>query len=89
VVFDPHLAVISGVSNSAIRALDRYWRWYAGEREVVSLNDYARLVWYSLKVLVPRDLAEGDLQSVTISLLCPHYQFWKSWWRQLTRRVQF
>jgi hypothetical protein len=77
------------VSNSAIRALDRYWRWYAGEREVVSLNDYARLVWYSLKVLVPRDLAEGDLQSVTISLLCPHYQFWKSWWRQLTRRVQF
>ena len=88
VVFDPTLQVISGVSNTRLGVLERYWRWHAGEREQVSLTSYIRQVWYSLRVLVPRDIADGDLLAVPLSLFCPHYQFWKSWGRQISGRVQ-
>jgi cellulose synthase/poly-beta-1,6-N-acetylglucosamine synthase-like glycosyltransferase len=88
VVFDPTLQVISGVSNTRLGVLERYWRWHAGEREQVSLSSYVRQVWYSLRVLVPRDIADGDLLAVPLSLLCPHYQFWKSWGRRISGRVQ-
>lgn len=88
VVFDPDLHVISRVSNTQLQALDRFWRWNAGEREEINLYSYAKQIWYSLKVLVPRDLSDGDLASVPLSLLCPHYQFWKSWGRRISGRVQ-
>jgi hypothetical protein len=88
VIFDPSLQVSSGVSNTNLGVLQRYWRWHAGEREQVSLSSYVRQVWYSLRVLVLRDIADGDLLAVPLSLLCPHYEFWKSWGRQISGRVQ-
>lgn len=88
VVFDPALKVISMISNTPLSVLERYWRWHAGVREHISLSSYARQVWYSLKVLAYRDLASGDPLAVPISLACPHYQFWRSCWRQISGRVQ-
>lgn len=88
VVFDPALLTVSGVSNTTLEVLDRYWRWYAGERETITLHNYARLVWYSVRVLARRDLASGDPLAVLLSLACPHYQFWKSCWRRIGGRVQ-
>jgi hypothetical protein len=81
-----HLLCESANSNNGV--LQRYWSWHAGEREQVSLTIYIRQVWYSLRVLVPRDIADGDLLTVPLSLLCHHYQFWKSWGRQISGRVQ-
>ena len=88
VIFDPSLQVSSGVSNTNLGVLQRYWRWHAGEREQVSLSSYIRQVWYSLRVLVIRDIADGDLLAVPLSLFSPHYQFWKSWGRQISGRVK-
>lgn len=88
VIYDPRLQVISGISNTPLGVLERYWRWNAGVREEVSFYIYAKLVWYSLRVLVPRDLADRDPFSVPLSLLCPHYQFWKSCWRHFLGRSQ-
>jgi GT2 family glycosyltransferase len=88
VVYDPSLLVVSCVKNSTVEVLDRYWRWYAGKHEKTSLRQYARLIYYSIKVLVKRDIQDKDLMSVPISLLCPHYQFWKSWTRHVLNRVQ-
>jgi glycosyltransferase involved in cell wall biosynthesis len=79
VIFDPSLCVYSGISNTTQEVLERYWRWYAGPGESVSLVGYARLVWYSLRVMVLHDLRDRDLGSIPITLLCPHYQFWRSW----------
>jgi glycosyltransferase involved in cell wall biosynthesis len=88
VVFDPTLLVVSGVSNSLSQVLERYWRWYAGPGEAVSVRGYLRQVWYSLKVMTRRDLQDGDLLSLPISLFAPHYQFWRSWARCRSARVQ-
>jgi hypothetical protein len=85
---DPSLQVSSGVSNTNLGVLERYWRWHAGEREQVSLSSYIRQVWYWLTVLVLRDIADSDLLAVPLSLFWPHYQFWKSWGRQISERVQ-
>ena len=88
VIFDPSLEVISCVSNTSLGVLERYWRWNAGISEKISFYSYARLVWYSLRVLVSRDLADRDLLAIPLSLFCPHYQFWKSWWRRISGRTQ-
>lgn len=85
---DPSPQVSSGVSNTNLGVLERYWRWHAGEREQVSLSSYIRQVWYWLTVLVLRDIADSDLLAVPLSLFWPHYQFWKSWGRQISGRVQ-
>jgi cellulose synthase/poly-beta-1,6-N-acetylglucosamine synthase-like glycosyltransferase len=82
VVFDPNLHVISSVTNTVRQVLERYWRWYAGPREEVNLRGYAKQVLYSLKVMAIQDLRDRDLLSVLITLLSPHYQFWKSWLRR-------
>lgn len=88
VVFDPSLLVVAGVSNSLSQVLERYWRWYAGSSEGMNLRGYFKQIWYSLKVMARRDLQEGDLLSLPITLFSPHYQFWRSWARRRSGRVQ-
>lgn len=88
VVFDPSLLVVSGVSNSLGQVLERYWRWHAGPNEAISLRGYIKQIWYAAKVMVVRDLRDGDLLSVPVSLLSPHYQFWRSWLSRRSSRKQ-
>jgi len=88
VVFDPNLYVISGTPNTVRQVLERYWRWYAGSSEVVSLRGYGKQIWYAIKVMAMSDIQDGDLLSVPISLFSPHYQFWKSWLRHYFGNVQ-
>jgi glycosyltransferase involved in cell wall biosynthesis len=83
VVFDPSIHVMPLASNTLLEVLERYWRWYAGKHERVSWQGYAKQIIYSLKVMALQDCQAGDPLSVPISLLSPHYQFWKSWARRL------
>ncbi len=82
VVSDPSLQITSIAENTLAQVLERYWRWNAGVRETISGLDYLRLINYSIKVMARQDLQAGDLGSVPISLVAPHYQFWRSWWRR-------
>jgi GT2 family glycosyltransferase len=88
VIFDPSLHVITCTSNTKRQVLERYWRWNAGAQEHLSLLGYAKQVWYSVRVMVIQDLRDGDLPAISLSLLCPHYQFWKSWCRRYLRQLQ-
>ena len=88
VIFDPSLYAISGVTNSIREVLDRYWRWHACANESVAIRGYAKQICFATKVMAMRDLRDGDPLSVPITLLSPHYQFWKSWMRQKLGRVQ-
>jgi glycosyltransferase involved in cell wall biosynthesis len=83
VVFDPGLKVMSRANNTLGEVLERYWRWYAGKNEQVTWRGYGKQVVYSLKVMARRDWHAGDPLGLPISLLSPHYQFWKSFWRRL------
>lgn len=84
IVFDPRVPVICNVQNSLSEVLERYWRWYAGVNETMSLRHYFTACIFSMKVMAKQDLVHRDLFAALISLLCPHYQFW----RTLARRFQ-
>lgn len=86
VVFDATIDVISVDPNTIRDVLERYWRWYAGVDEGTEWRSYRKSVGYSIKVMVPSDLRAGDPLSVPVSLVSPHYQFWRSWLRR--RRPQ-
>jgi len=87
VVFDPLLHTIPLTSNTLPELLERYWRWYAGKDEKIGWKGYFKQVVYSLKVMARQDLQAGDLLSIPISVLSPHYQFWKSFWRKLPKKT--
>jgi glycosyltransferase involved in cell wall biosynthesis len=86
VVFDPALHTLSLADNTLLQVLERYWRWYAGKDERVSWRGYGKQIAYSLKVMARQDFQDGDLSSIPISLLSPHYQFWKSFWRSFASK---
>jgi glycosyltransferase involved in cell wall biosynthesis len=78
VVYDPHLKLVSLALNDLWQVLERYRRWYAGKDERTSFAHYLRGIVYSIKGMAVEDFRAGDWQSIPISLLCPHYQFWRS-----------
>jgi glycosyltransferase involved in cell wall biosynthesis len=79
IVFDPRVPVFCNVKNSLAEVLERYWRWYAGADESVSWSGYIRNIIYSIRAMVHQDLHDGDPIATLISLVCPHYQFWRSY----------
>jgi Glycosyltransferases, probably involved in cell wall biogenesis len=76
VVFDPALFACSFVENSVWEVLERYARWNTRNR--MGVRDYLRQINYTVKVMVTADLRAKDFPAACISLLSPHYQFWKS-----------
>jgi glycosyltransferase involved in cell wall biosynthesis len=75
VVFDPRLFARSISNNKLLEVLERYARWNTPKG--MRTWDYLRQINYALKVMVAADLKAGDPAAACISLLCPHYQFWK------------
>jgi glycosyltransferase involved in cell wall biosynthesis len=78
VVFDPQLEVTSIAANTLGQVLERHWRWYAGTHPSASWREYRKSIAYSIKCMAMDDLRDGDLLSVPVSLLTPHYHFWRS-----------
>ena len=86
IVGDPDLHVECISSNTLGEVLECYWRWYAGANEEAHVGAYWKTIGYSIKSMAVADLRAGDPRGVPISLLCPHYQFWRSWQRRRRRR---
>lgn len=82
VIFDPSLAVTSLAPARMGATFERYWRWYAGADEATTWSGYARNIAYSVRGMAAADLRARDVASVPLSLLAPHYQFWRSRWRR-------
>ena len=75
VVFDASLFAYSHLENSVWEVLERYARWNTPAE--MGVRDYLRQINYALKVMVAADLRAKDFPGACISLLSPHYQFWK------------
>jgi glycosyltransferase involved in cell wall biosynthesis len=78
VIYDPSMVVTSIATNTLNQVLERYWRWHAGKEEVANWWEYCRQIVYSIKVMAKDDLRAGDPLAALISLISPHYQFWRS-----------
>ena len=87
VIQDSSLKVMSIASNSLGQVLERYWRWHAGPEETMTLKGYLKQIFYSIKVMAREDLKAGDPFSILISLLTPHYQFWRSLIRKIRLNI--
>ena len=83
---DCSLMVTSLADNSLKQVLERYWRWYAGKDEPLSLANYWHDVKGSVRPMATSDLAKGDWCCAAISLLSPHYRFWKTLTNKFKRR---
>jgi GT2 family glycosyltransferase len=75
VLFDPSLFASSYLGNSVWEVLDRYARW--NTRTSMGIRDYLKQINYGIKVMAAADLKAKDFPAACISLLSPHYQFWK------------
>jgi len=82
VITDPTLPVHCIGENTLFQLMERYWRWNAGKDERTNWKAYLKQIAFSIRTMAAKDLAAGDPASVPISLLSPHYQFWKSWLRK-------
>lgn len=73
IIYEPRAVVTTLVSNTVAQALERYWRWNSGVRPEFRFRDYAKMTWYSMKVLAARDLRSRDLGCAVMSAILPHY----------------
>jgi GT2 family glycosyltransferase len=76
VIFDPALTYWQCGSNTAGQVLERYWRWNRGRGRMDFLT-YLRQIKFSVTVMAREDMATADIGAALISLISPHYQFWK------------
>jgi GT2 family glycosyltransferase len=76
VVFDPALIYYQLGSNSMGKVLERYWRWNRARGRLDFLT-YLRQIKYSVTVMAREDMETADIGAALISLVSPHYQFWK------------
>jgi hypothetical protein len=77
-IFDPRVPVFCNVQNTLKETLERYWRWHAGAGEDISFTGYLKNISFSIKGMAVNDFSHADLPAALISLLCPHYQFWRT-----------
>ncbi len=85
VVFDPSASVLCNVQNTLGQVLERYWRWNAGANEDVSWRLYFKNIAFSIKCMFWVDLSLRDPAASFISLICPHYQHWRSCLRRSSK----
>lgn len=78
VICDPKIRIVSIAPNTLLQVLERYWRWNTPPDGRMGVPAYLRQIIFSIKVMAREDLIAHDPAAALISLLSPHYQFWKS-----------
>ena len=91
IISDSRLTTIEIGRNSIHQVLERYRRWKSwnagkGEKDL-NWKTYCEWIVESINCLVLQDVRSGDWSSVPISLYCPHYRFWKSWWHKVKGEI--
>jgi mycofactocin glycosyltransferase len=83
VVFDPELVCLETRWNTLGEVLSRYRRWNIREDRPMTLREYRGWGGYAYKSMLPKDLRERDIPAALITLLLPHFLFWRSLrWRR-------
>ena len=88
IIGDPNLVVYSIKKDSIFSVLERYWRWYGGEDENMSLCDYLNAIKASFKPMIQQDLKAKDWRAAIVSFLCPHYVLMRYLYRKITGKLQ-
>jgi GT2 family glycosyltransferase len=76
VIFDPDLIYWQTGTNSIPKVLERYWRWNRADGRM-TFATYLKQIKYSVTVMAREDMETADMGAALISLISPHYQFWR------------
>lgn len=87
VIYDPQMRIRPNRRDGFFQVLERYWRWNSPVFSPLSLTTYIRQVLYSLRVMLAEDCKYKEYAGVLLSLLCPHYQFFRSWLHYLRYKL--
>jgi cellulose synthase/poly-beta-1,6-N-acetylglucosamine synthase-like glycosyltransferase len=88
IIGDPNLTVYSIKKDTIFSVLERYWRWYGGTDEKISLQNYCHSIKSSLRPMMQEDIRANDWKSAFISFLCPHYGFCRHLYRGVFGKAQ-
>ena len=70
--------IYSTVSNSLLQVMERYWRWHFSYDQQMSFFNYLKLIKACLNPMGIDDLRKYQFKNFFISMLLPHYCFYKS-----------
>jgi glycosyltransferase involved in cell wall biosynthesis len=73
VVFDPKLEVQPVVHNTLFQLMERYSRWNRAAIQTYTISDFIESHVVTWKILIPRDLKDGDWSSALISAMVPYF----------------
>jgi glycosyltransferase involved in cell wall biosynthesis len=93
---DPALRIECLTKDTIATVFERYARWNETPAPLPGTRfwrDYLRRCAYAIKVLARRDLRDGDVPSLALTLALPHYLALRAWRRKrdpvLMARVRF
>jgi glycosyltransferase involved in cell wall biosynthesis len=78
VIGDPNISIFPSKTNSLYELLERYCRWNMDIYEKPTFFGYLLNIKASVKPMMQIDLKEGDVKSLFISILVPHFQLFFS-----------
>jgi glycosyltransferase involved in cell wall biosynthesis len=82
VIFDPALSSLAIEEDGFVQLLERYARWNTAPDSRPTVPEYLRLIAHAAKVMAAEDLARRDISCALISLIVPHFQFWRARFRK-------
>ena len=74
VIGDPNISIFPSKTNSLYELIERYCRWNMDTYEKPTFIGYLLNIKASIKPMMQMDLKEGDIKSLFISILVPHFQ---------------
>jgi glycosyltransferase involved in cell wall biosynthesis len=75
VVADPTLEIQPVIHNTLFQVMERYARWNRVGLEIYDLRELIRSHIVAWRILIPRDLEQGDLFGALISATVPYFCF--------------
>ena len=81
IIYDPDLVIFECVSNSWGQVFERHWRYNVGPEDRFTFKAWLVFVRLAWRVMIPRDLKDGDAVSGLVTLFYPFVLlcFWQSW----------
>lgn len=70
--------IYSTISNTLLQTMERYWRWHFSRDKHMSFFNYLKLIKACFNPMAISDLKEYKFGLFLISMILPHYCFYKS-----------
>ena len=75
VVADPNLEIQPVIHNTLLQVMERFARWNRAAIDTYDLHEFIQSHILAWRILIPRDLAQGDWPGALISATVPYFCF--------------